>query len=64
MEKINPGKKKIKKSKSQLVKFFFEYRNDLRLMSPMILRKLRNDLESGEVNYFFGTVNNRSKIIS
>jgi len=63
MEKVNCGKKRIKKSQSKLVKFFFEYKNDLCLMNRLMLREFQNDFKTGEVNYFFGTVTNRKKII-
>ena len=64
MKKINWRKNKLKRSQSHLVKFFFEYRNDLCLMNRLMFRKFRNDLNTEEVNYFFGSVTNRNKIIS
>jgi hypothetical protein len=64
MNESNCRKKKIKRSQSQLVKFFFENRNDVCLINRLLLGKFRNELEAGEVNYFFGTVNNRNKVIS
>jgi hypothetical protein len=64
MNKTGCRKNKINRKGSQLVKFFFENRNDMCLMNRLTLRKFESDLAANEVKYFFGTVNNKRKIIS
>jgi hypothetical protein len=64
MNKTGCRKSKTNRSGSRLVKFFFENRNDMCLMNRLTLKKSQNDLAANEVKYFFGTVNNKRKIIS